>query len=394
MHYYTSVNLNYFAKARVLAKSVKAHNPDAYFSCVLYDDIPPEIKIEDEPFDEIVTVADLHLPMENVNLWLYQHNTVELGTAIKGQALLDFLQRSDKVAYIDPDIVVYDNLHALEELLDTYSCVVTPHQLEPETDAVAIEGNEMGSMLRGTYNFGFYAANNSESGIKFATWFRDRLLTHCFDDVPNGLFTDQRWGNLAPAMFDNVCIWRHPGCNVSTWNLTHRHVTKTADGKYFVNGEPLLFYHFSGFDSGAQLEMLKMFGKGNPVLLDMRNWYIEQQKEAGQELYQNWKSKYNYYTDGSKIEQDERTLLRHSEFLQKTFAKNNPYDKKDGQPSYYEWYVANHAQWVETDEKSIKSDHERVIALTAELERIYNSRSWKMMKPFWKISHWFKSEKS
>ena len=99
---------------------------------------------------------------------------------------------------------------------------------------------------------------------------------------PSGLFTDQRWVDLAPAFFDDIAIVRDPQYNVATWNLTHRRATGTAPYDIQINGRPLVFYHFSGFDSGAQKIMLDRYGAHSPVLFELRDWYIARCEELGQ----------------------------------------------------------------------------------------------------------------
>lgn len=47
-------------------------------------------------------------------------------------------------------------------------------------------------------------------------------------------------------MFEDVFIDRHPGHNAAYWDLANRKITK-QDGQYFVNGLPLIFFHFSGY---------------------------------------------------------------------------------------------------------------------------------------------------
>ena len=42
---------------------------------------------------------------------------------------------------------------------------------------------------------------NGAEGRRFAAWWRDRLHRFCWDDVPGGLFVDQRWCDLVPALF-------------------------------------------------------------------------------------------------------------------------------------------------------------------------------------------------
>lgn len=142
------------------------------------------------------------------------HSVVELCTAVKGQALVHFLNEgSKKVVYLDPDIVVYDNLSEIEKLLDDHSIILTPHQAVPEEGHDNIVSNEVASLNHGIYNFGFYAVSNTQEGREFSRWWRDRLLDYCYDDIPNGIFTDQRWGNLVPAFFPSCYILRNPEYN-------------------------------------------------------------------------------------------------------------------------------------------------------------------------------------
>ena len=312
MHFYTSININYLPKARILAKSVKKYCENVRFSLVLIDKIPKEIDIEQEPFDEIITVEQLDISVPNFKLWLYQHTVVELCTAVKGPALVKFLSEgSDKVVYLDPDIVVFDNMDDLEKLLDKYDIILTPHQTVAEKEKQNIINNEICSLQHGIYNFGFYAVRNNENGMNYAKWWRDRLTDFCYDDIKNGIFTDQRWGDLVPAIFERVYIWKDPGCNVATWNLTNRNITK-KNGIYYVNDSKLKFYHFSGFDSGAQKVMLDLYGKNNPYLYELRDWYIQRQYEEEQKKYGMGygKSEYNYYSNGEMVKKEERIMLR------------------------------------------------------------------------------------
>lgn len=337
MHFYTSVNINYLPKARILAKTIKEYCPGSKFSLVFSDVIPEEIVAEREPFDEVITVLELGIPVENIHLWIYEHTVVELCTAVKGQALVRFLEGgSDKVVYLDPDIAVFQNLECLNQLLDEHDVVLTPHVTIPETTKVGITDNEVAALKHGIYNFGFYAVKNSKNGLAFARWWRDRLVDYCYDDIPNGIFTDQRWGDLAPAMFEGVYIWKDPGCNVATWNISNRIITKDG-GKYYVNGSPLKFYHFSGFDSGSQATMLERYSDGNMALYELRKWYIERQKEEEQERYENYPSKYNFYDNQERVEKKERILFRNRLDIINFFKETNPYVVEQ-ERSYYYWY--------------------------------------------------------
>lgn len=345
MHFYTSVNNNYMAKAIVLAKSVKKYMPDAKFSIILSDrniigKIKEKFSLEKNLFDEVLTLEQLDMPVDNLNLWIFEHTVVELCTAVKGQALVKFLlEGSDKVVYLDPDIEVFDNLKEINHLLDKYDILLTPHQTIPEKTMRDIVNNECSSLTCGTYNFGFYAVKNSVNGIKFAKWWRDRLLNFCYDNVPAGLFVDQKWGNLVPAMFNKVCIMHSPAYNVATWNLSNRSI-ETKHNKYLINGEPLQFFHFSGFDSGKLTKMIKLYARPGDVVFTLIENYTKELQQYGQDIFGKLTSIYDRYDNSDKINKSERFILRRESNVLNYFKDTNPYIT-DQKKSYYHWYREN-----------------------------------------------------
>lgn len=377
MHFYTSVNINYLPKARILAKSVKKFCPNSKFSLVFSDCLPKEIIVKEEPFDEIVTIHDLAIPVKNLELWIFEHTVVELCTAVKGQALVKFLEEgSEKVVYLDPDIAVFNDLHELDEALDCHDIILTPHVTIPEENKTDIANNEICALKHGAYNFGFYAVKKSKNGLDFARWWRDRLVEFCFDDIPNGIFTDQKWGDLVPCMFNGVYITRDVGYNVSTWNISHRIMGK-KNGIYMVNNVPLKFYHFSGFDSGDQESMLNIYSGGNKYLYELREWYIKRMKEEEQDKYGCYPSKYNFYDDGTKIEKIERRIIKDRLDVEKYFETTNPYVVKQ-EKSYFHWFRNEVGfEILNKDAKELQLENQ---ALKSELSRIRNMKYWKFGK--------------
>lgn len=369
MHFYTSININYLPKARVLAKTIKKYCPDSKFTLVFSDVMPEEIDVAKEPFDEIISVLELGIPVDNIYLWIYEHSVVELCTAVKGQALVNFLESgTDDVVYLDPDIAVFQDLKCLEELLNQYDIILTPHVTIPEMTKIGIGDNEIAALKHGTFNFGFYAVKNSPNGKKFAYWWRDRLIDYCYDNIPGGIFTDQKWGDLVPSMFEGVYIWKDPGCNVATWNISNRKITKDENGKFFVNGSPLKFYHFSGFDSGSQAMMLDRYSEGNIALYELRKWYIERQIQEEQGRYEQYPSKYNFYDNGERVTKEERIMFRNRLDIINFFKDTNPYIVNQDR-SYYYWYRDENNHF-KTPEKLLNEAEARLQKVNEELESV------------------------
>jgi hypothetical protein len=176
------------------------------------------------------------------------YDILELATAVKPAVLRHLLGRQyDRVLYFDPDIQVFAALDPLIDPLDGNDIVLTPHATEP----IPLDKKfptELDLLRRGTYNLGFIGVANTPAANAMLDWWFERLEHYCVDDVPFGLFVDQKWIDLVPALFGRTAIVRHRGCNVAYWNL-HTRKLDPSDQTRLITGEPVIFFHFSGFDA-------------------------------------------------------------------------------------------------------------------------------------------------
>lgn len=271
---FTSANLAYLPQCLILRESVERHEPDAHFVLVLVDLMPtdPDTIARLGLFDEVMLVEDLL--GDECEEWLSRYDVVEACTSVKGRAVRRLLERGDKVVYLDPDTALFGPLDAFTAQLESSSVVLTPHQLEPAVTDTPWIDDEINSLAYGIYNFGMFGVRDCPEGIAFADWWDERLSTLCIDDIPRGLFVDQRWGDFVPNFFPAASICRHPGINLASWNLHQRLMTLDERGDYLVNGQPLVMYHFTkGTGIGPQASRAKM--DDNPLVADLWRWYLE-----------------------------------------------------------------------------------------------------------------------
>lgn len=319
VHVFTSAAANYLPKARVLASSLRKYAPNIHLSLLLAEPKETAILAEAGEFDEIVTIEDIGI--DNLSSWLFQHDLVETCTAIKSFYLCQLLERPDcdAVIYFDPDIAVFSSLQQTIETLKNCSIMLTPHLLKHELSPEAVTDNELCTLKYGAYNLGFLGVNNCPEGKRFARWWRDRLQDYCFNDTANNLFTDQRWADLVPAMFEQVHISRDCSLNVATWNLTHRRVDGDFSSGFTVNDRPLVFYHFSGIDSGNQLLMLQKYGRDMPSLWILRDWYLAQCKQHSVSSQPLPKWHFGRYDNGIEITAQQRKIYKENRVLHAKF---------------------------------------------------------------------------
>lgn len=250
--------------------------------------------------------------------------------------------KAEKVIYLDPDIAVFNNLEPIANLLGQHPIVLAPHISKPERDYQDIINNEIGSLRWGVFNLGFFAVINQGQGRGFIDWWKERLLAFCRDDIPYGLFTDQRWCDLAPIFFDQLYILRDPEYDVATWNLSHRSIEMDDDGQLLVDGKPLRFYHFSGYDSGAGKLMVEYSSNHdhNRVLGELWDWYDRELILCGQEKYGSRDWLYNRFDNGEKITAEMRELYRDRQDLQQAFP--DPFTTESENGGYWKWWNDTH----------------------------------------------------
>lgn len=335
VHCFTSISLNYLAKARVLGTTLKRFHPDWTLTLCVTDEEPDGfvLDVSKEPFDRVLWTNDLL--GDHTRGWIFQHDVVEICTAVKGPVLRSLTETdADFLFYLDPDTAVFGTLDPLLEVLERDSIVLTPHQLTPETDDVAVVDNEICSLAFGTYNLGFVGVRNDAEGKKFAKWWSDRLIKYCVDDRPTGLFVDQKWCDLAPALFDRVRILRDPGYNVASWNLSNRKLHIDQAGKISVNGAPLRFFHFTKLGPVGDT-MTQKYARGNTDVYELWSWYKrEVDRHSEPSLPAGWWY-YGTFSNGVAIPKTARRMYRDRGDLQREFG--DPF----AATGYYTWLTAN-----------------------------------------------------
>lgn len=334
---FTSAAWNYLPKAQLLARSVKKYIPGAKMVLGLPDKMTADVDYRKYDFDEVIPVSEKLIARPHYKGWVYSHAIVELATAIKPYILCELLTRSDceAVLYFDPDIVLFSDLEDMLSEFKENSILLCPHVTIPEREYQSIIDNELGSLKYGVYNFGYVGVKNSPDGKAFAEWWRDRCGEWCYDDIPFGVFTDQKWSDLVPCLFDGVKVLRSPRFDVATWNTTCRRFAGSFKDGFTVNGEKLGFYHFTGFDSGAHDIMLGR-ALAPEVQKELVQWYLNSITEAGKDPLCQRKWAFSDYSDGMKIPKEHRSYFRIDQGVINFFA--DPFDVTTTENHYRNWY--------------------------------------------------------
>lgn len=333
IHAFTSAAANYLPKVRLLRESLQKHHPEIRFHWLLADAVPDGIKDEIEELDSILTLETLGLSDEFG--WLFQHNLIELSTALKPLAFsrLSDLPDCQSVLYFDPDMVVFSQLGDLLDHFQHASILLTPHQVTPDHEPSAIVDNEIGSLRHGIFNLGFLGLRNDKISHEFVDWWANRLRFFCLEAYQQGVWVDQRWIDHVPVFFDRVQILRNPRFNVAAWNISQRRMEGTLADGITIEGQPLGFYHFSGYDSGAHKIMAAKYARRGRSIKSLLRWYDRRLAERPDSAETPWA--FGSYSDGTRIPYAHRFIYRMRQDLQAEYP--NPFQVTGESKSYLDW---------------------------------------------------------
>ncbi|MDE0885702.1 MAG: glycosyltransferase [Myxococcota bacterium] len=306
--------------------SLRSYHPDWVQHVLVVDEIGDRFEPANERFS-VTEVSDL--PFESPKQLFFRYDILELNTAVKPFFFRWLFQEhaADRVIYLDPDIEVYAPLAEVEGALDAGALMcLTPHLTGVNDD----DGHptDLDILVAGSYNLGFLALGKHANLYPFLDWWWKKLEFECLVDFQRGLFVDQKWMDLAPGIFGDAHIIRHPGYNVAYWNLPHRKIS-TKGEDYFVNEKPLVFLHFSGLDpekpalfsKHQDRYTLRTLGALRPLI----GQYCERVLKAGHRQSKDWPYAFDVFVDGEPILAPVRHGYRNSKDT-RTAAGEDPFE--------------------------------------------------------------------
>lgn len=248
----TVCSLAYLPQALTMVQSLRRFGGDLTFHVYLSD--------LDESFDGVIRAIDPETNFHFINQFAdcsILENTLRLteleyNTSLKAVAVCDLFEMGfENVLFCDSDLYFLGLPTLALEALKLHPLVLTPHQ-EKITDAYS----DLQMCRYGVFNSGFIGFSGCV-GVAAANWLKDRTLDYCVVEPEEGLFVDQKWLDLAPALFNDVYIIRDPSYNVAYWNIERRGISNE-----------IIFLHLSGISLNSQFSVGMPFSKYSDLRVD------------------------------------------------------------------------------------------------------------------------------
>lgn len=206
----TEEYLNYY---RELYKSIKQHSPNA--NQILYfigTNVPTE-------FDEVqVDISDWYFECDT------KYNELTRICSLRARVVLDAFERgNDNVIFCGAKLKFFDKPLELENAIEHFNAVVTPHIMKPLPEDGKFPSNEQVSFT-GHVSTDLVAFKNTPEIVEFLEWQDEIMKIKC--QTSSKTYLDQSWLNFLPFFVGNVKILRDPSYNVAYWNYKQRNLQK------------------------------------------------------------------------------------------------------------------------------------------------------------------------
>lgn len=355
----TIVANNYMGFALTLCDSLKNNeNLDIYI--LIADGLKEEINYSIYPY-KYIDVKELEI--ERIEELAFKYDVVEFSTALKPFALEYLMDKKgyEKVFYIDPDICFFDTFDTVTNDLGEHSVMLTPHLTDP---TIGLENSlfERVCLINGTFNLGFIGFNNNQEAHAILHWWQERLMEFCYNDEK--YFTDQKWINLIPTLFEDVYICRKKTYNFAEWNFYERNLIEEENKYYIVDcGEKsrLCFAHFSGYKATDPVEFLSketiiVDEEAKKPIISLFSYYRSLLELNDFPKYSKVPYCHNTYDNGVAIMEIHRRLYR--KLIEKGYQIVHPFSTKEN--SFYALLKKNGLIIQETNTKNTVFDNSQV----------------------------------
>lgn len=266
-HFACAFDKNFVIRGVATYRSIMESMPNVHFWFLCLDNETKPM-VEKFNFKNVTCITLEEMGNKELMETRKDRNRTEFAMTSKSN-FLSYLIKSNKVSeedlliLTDVDMIFYPTLREFieRERKDTKNSIfLTPHKFAKEKEELIAKV--------GYYNGGFITFRINETSKACIHKWAKQCINWCYlwHDYRNAWHTDQmyidRWQMDFPGIFDLP----DKGVNVGTWNIDTFTVTSNGKDKFFVDGDPLVCYHFHG---------LKMYlnkrGKIKPYPVSVHN---------------------------------------------------------------------------------------------------------------------------
>lgn len=187
------------------------------------------------------------------------------------QYIFDQFPKIDRVTYLDADLCFFSDPMTIFHDMPQSDVLLTKHDFPDKYSFVANES--------GKYNSGFISFKRGGVSDECLQWWKEKCFDWCYNKAENGKFGDQKYLDEMSNIFRGVNDVKTPGVNIAPWNHS-KYRFSIRDGKFYINNDRLIFYHFCGFRIISQNKIALTVGFDKEYVSIIYDPYIHVLKEV------------------------------------------------------------------------------------------------------------------
>jgi hypothetical protein len=275
--YITYFDQRYPARAVIMISSLRRHDPSAEIFALCFDQ-PARTVISAlaDPMIEIIAPETIYSFDPHLATCSYRDRWPFYATHKPVLPLYVFKRRPDLVSivHIDADMQLFSSPLPLFDEIGEASIALSPLRFSFYPGRARSYGE---------FDAGFIYWRNDATGLRCLADYRVDCLAWCEPRPESGgRFMNQGYLTSWPKRYPKVHIIQHPGVDLAPWNVAARRL-EHAENNVFVDGRPLVLFHFSNLfrDSSGWRTGYSEFGNN---LDRVQRWiycpYIEQLEQT------------------------------------------------------------------------------------------------------------------
>jgi hypothetical protein len=239
--YCTYFDKGFLLKGLALHSSLLKQNPDTKLWILAFDKYTETILNKMKLKGVIVVALGDFEDKELLSVKPTRH-TVEYYWTCTPSWILYVLKKNPSakhVAYLDADLCFYSDPGTGINEIEDKSILVVEHRFPKGREGMAVNA--------GRFNVAFNVFKNDKVGEVCLKKWRTQCLDWCYWKPEDGKLGDQMFLNEWPKLYGkDLAISKNVGVDAAPWNISQYGIV-SKDGKVFINGDPLVCYHFHQF---------------------------------------------------------------------------------------------------------------------------------------------------
>jgi glycosyltransferase involved in cell wall biosynthesis len=290
MQVITVATMSSLPRARVLARSLRRHQPDWPLSVMLIgrEDAIAAAALAEPALNVRSVSQELELDVETL---LARHDEEDLTILLLGHLLLRHAERtSEPIVHLPSSAWLLADLALLETMLASHTAVLVPRVaddlpedgLEPTLEQLDRAGRIDDTIL---------AVDGGPASLELLVWWTGHVeqTLGSLDAFTVGARPEDRpwlarFIELAPARFATGVL-EDPGANLSLWNLHDRQLRRRGEALTVQGDGPARFLNLPGFDPDRPYRLAANASRArvsrSPVLRGLCEQYAAELREAG-----------------------------------------------------------------------------------------------------------------